>query len=49
MKILKSLNPKNIHSTHQGVIRHLGHITPIDARANVFVDADKTNLEAENL
>lgn len=49
MKILKNLNPKNIHLTRQGVIRHLGRITPIDAPMNVFVDTDKPNLETENI
>ena len=49
MKILKNLSPKNIHSTHQGVIRHLSHITPTGARANVFVNVDKLKPETENL
>ena len=49
MKILKDLNQKNIHSTRPGAIRHLSHIIPIGAPANVFVDADKPNLETENL
>ena len=49
MKILKGLNQKNIHSTRPGAIRHISHITPIGAPANVFVVADKPNHETENL
>ena len=49
MKILKNLNPKNIRLTPQGVIRPLGRIIPIDARVNVFVDADNINPQMENL
>lgn len=50
MKILKNLNLKNIHLTHQGVIRHLDHTIPTDAPANAFLNTDKTNpLEMENL
>ena len=49
MKILKNLNPKNIRLTRQGVIRPLGHIIPIDARVNAFVDVVSTNPETENL
>ena len=49
MKILKNLNQKNIRLTHLGVIRHLDHTIPIDAPANAFLDANKPNLEMENL
>ena len=49
MKNLKNLSLKNIHLTHQGVIRQLDHTTPIDVPANAFIDTNNPNLEMENL